>query len=165
MTKKATQTQPKKTQVPPIDAKQEEQIAKLKEELASEKAKTLRTLADLENFQRRESENKKNWVGTGIAQFLKILLPALLELQLGHAHTKDAEIKKVIEKLFATFGKAGLTSIAPKKNEQIDTALHEVLLTKEGKAGTVVEVLEPGWKFGEIVISPAKVAGSASKAQ
>ena len=136
----------------------EKQVGVLKKSLETEKARGLRALADLENFQRREGANKKNWVSSGVAQFLKVLLPVLLELHLGYGHTKDLEIKKVIEKLFCALEKAGLVKISPPKNTPIDANVHEVLLSKEGEKDTVVEVLEPGWRFGEIVISPAKVA-------
>ncbi len=136
-------------------------IKELEASVAAEKNKAIRALADLENLRRRESENKKNWTASGIAYFLKELLPNFFELQLGKEHSSDKELIKVIDKFFGKLEKLGFQKIAPKKGDNIDSGLHEVLLTEEGRKGAVIRTLEPGWKFGEIVIAPAKVSASA----
>ncbi len=136
------------------------EIEELQKQLEAEKSKAMRALADLENLRRREAENKASWVSGGIAHFLKVLLPSFLELQLGKSHTTDEEIKKVIDKFFGELEKAGLQKIDPKSGEPIDPDLHEILLTEEGKKGTVVRVLEIGWKFQNIIISPAKISAN-----
>ena len=138
----------------------EAQVETLSLQLEEAKTMQMRALADLQNVQRRENENKKNWVSMGIAEFVKPLLPRLLELQLGADHSEDADMKKAVEHFFTTLTKAGLLPIAPKKGDAVDPHSHEVLMTAEGKPGTVVTVLEPGWQIGETVLTPAKISAA-----
>lgn len=120
----------------------------------------MRAFADLQNMQRRETENKKNWVILGIAEFVKPLLPKLAELQLGAEHSADTGMQKVVKNLFEELKKMGLTSLEPKKGDAIDPQCHEVLMAEEGPAGTVIKTLHPGWKLGDIVLSPAKISAA-----
>jgi molecular chaperone GrpE len=70
-------------------------------------------------------------------------------------------MKKVIGQFFEQLQKDGLEKIEPKTGEILDTNLHEVLIAAEGKAGTIVQTLEAGWKYKEMVISPAKVSAAS----
>ncbi len=142
------------------DLELEKVVEQLKEALESERSKSVRALADLENLRRRESENKKNWVSSGIGMFLKQLLPVFLELQLGAGHSTDKSIQEVTTKFFGELEKAGLKKICPAEGDDIDLNLHEVLLTEEGQNGKIVRVLEPGWVFQDITLSPAKVSAT-----
>jgi molecular chaperone GrpE len=132
----------------------------LEKELVHAHAEKMRALADLQNFQRREAANKVSWTELSVAEFLKILLPNLLELKLGTTHSTDKGVQKVTAKLFSELKKQGLTSIEPKKGESIDPHVHEVLMAEEGTPGKVVRTLEPGWKYKSIVLRPAKISGA-----
>jgi len=138
----------------------EEQLELLQTDLELANSSKLRALADLENFQRREAENKKNWVSFGVAEFLKQVLPKFLELKLGAEHSKDEDLKKVIDNFFTELEKKGLRKITPQNSDPLDPEEHEVLTTAEGKPGTVVKTLEPGWKFNELILAPAKVSAA-----
>ncbi|MCF7830772.1 nucleotide exchange factor GrpE [Candidatus Gracilibacteria bacterium] len=141
-------------------AELEEQLELLQTDLELANGSKLRALADLENFQRREAENKKNWVSFGIAEFLKQILPRFLELKLGVEHSKDADLKKVVDNFFLELEKKGLQKITPKKGDSVDPEEHEVLATASGTPGTVVETLEPGWKFNNLILTPAKISAA-----
>ncbi len=52
----------------------------------------------------------------------------------------------------------GIEKIAPVAGEILDPDQHEVLMVAEGKAGTIVQVLEPGWKYLGKVLVAAKVS-------
>ena len=138
----------------------ETQLESLSTELEEAKLGQLRALADLQNVQRRENDNKKNWVTLGIAEFLRPLLSRFGELRLGSEHSQDKDMKKAVEHFFNELKKAGVEEIIPQKGTPIDPDAHEVLMTEEGKPGTITKVLEPGWKFGETILSPAKVAAA-----
>ena len=64
--------------------------------------------------------------------------------------------------LFEELKKMGLHPIEPKKGDALDPQCHEVLMAEEGPVGTVIKTLDPGWKFGEIVLTPAKISGAKS---
>jgi len=140
----------------------ETQIQALEEALEAEKEAKLRIFADLENFRRRESENKKNWVSYGIAEFVKQILPQVQTLRLAAEHTEDVDAKKALEQFLEKLSGQGLVLIQPEAGETLDPEKHEVMMVAEGAAGTVVQTLEPGWQFQEIVIAPAKVSAAPS---
>lgn len=144
-------------------AKKSNSDSKLKQleiELEAEKNAKLRALADLENLRRRETENRKSWAKLGVVEFLRDFLPSLLELQLGAVHSTDEDLKEVIGKFFKKLAGSGLEKIEPKRGDSVDPEQHEVLMVEKGEAGTVVRVLEPGWKFDKIVLATAKVSAA-----
>lgn len=132
----------------------------LRESLAEAENARVRAVADLQNFQRRQSEQQALWSAMAVSNFVEKFLPNFLELQLGADHSTDEAVKKVVEKFFDGLEKQGLVKIAPEAGDDIDPALHEVLMAEEGEAGKVVRVLEPGWQYGEKVVSPAKISGA-----
>ena len=134
----------------------EELTAKIEE---SEGAK-LRALADLENYRRREEENKKNWSAFAVADFLKHVLPSFLEFELFAQNSEDKDAPKVVEKFFANLEKSGLKKISPQTGEDVNTDIHEVLMVEEGETGKIVRCLEPGWQFENNVLNPAKVTAA-----
>ncbi|MCF7846616.1 MAG: nucleotide exchange factor GrpE [Candidatus Gracilibacteria bacterium] len=119
-----------------------------------------RALADLENFRRRETEGRKSWSSLAVAEFLQKLLPNFLELSLGAEHSADKDVKEVVEKFWGKLHTLGVEKIDPAPGTPLDPEKHEVLMTAEGEAGKVVQVLEPGWQFGGKPILPAKVSAA-----
>lgn len=138
----------------------EAEVSGLQGQLDDEKSKALRALADLQNYQRRETEARSGWSEMAVAEFLQKNLKKFLELQLAVEHTKDPDVAQVITSLFTELEKSGFQRIAPEVGTPLDPDLHEVLMAKEGKPGTVIQVLEPGWKYGNKTLQPAKVAAS-----
>ena len=122
----------------------------------------LRATADLQNFQRRQLEQQAQWGSVAVSGFVEKILPNFLELQLGVNHSEDESVKKVVEKFFQNLEKQGLKKISPKSGDDINPDQHEVLMAEEGEAGKVVNVLEPGWIYGEKVITPAKISGAVA---
>ena len=139
----------------------EAQLLKSIEKAEAAEDKKSRALADLANFQRREAENRAKWSEMAISDFLKKSLPSFLELYLGSEHSEDENFHQVVNKFFENLAKNGLEKISPAAGDLIDPNFHEVLMIAEGTPGTVVQVLEPGWKFNETVIQPAKISGAS----
>lgn len=147
----------------PLEAKVLELEASLEtalEQTEAAKEAKARALADLQNYQRREAGNKRQWSEIAVVDFLQKFLPSLLELSLGAAHTSDKGVKKVIEKFFGKAQSIGIISINPEPGTPINPDEHEVLMVAAGEAGTVVQVLEIGWKFNDRVLIPAKISGA-----
>lgn len=140
--------------------KLENELLATQEKLEEAEAAKIRALADLQNFQRRQSEEKAQWHASSVISFITPFLPRFLELQMGISHSKDEDAKKVVEKFFESLQGQGLVKIEPQAGDTIDTNLHEVLMVAEGEAGKIVKMLEPGWKFGVTVIKPAKVSAA-----
>jgi len=127
------------------------------------KAAQMRALADLENFRRRQEEEKPKWSNQAVTQFLGTVLPSFLELSLGASHSKDKAMQQVVEKFFDTLRAQGLDSINPKTGTAINPEAHEVLMAETGEPGTVVRCLEIGWQYNGQVVVPAKVSGAQSE--
>jgi molecular chaperone GrpE len=139
----------------------EKELSTAQENLKIAEEARLRALADLQNFQRRESEHKKQWSDLAVRDFLKAILSRFSELQLATKNTTDEDVKKVIDQFFFALKKSGLQPINPTSGAAIDPHQHEVLLSAQGAPGTVVQTLETGWQFRDHVLSPAKVSGAA----
>lgn len=140
--------------------KMETEILALQSKLEQGEESKLRALADLQNYQRRETGNKKNWSEQAVCEFLSVILPNFLELGLGAEHSENEDFQKVVAKFFEKLSTQGVEKIQPTEGEKVDPTFHEVVMVGKGKSGEVVAVLEPGWKFGETVISPAKVSAA-----
>jgi molecular chaperone GrpE len=68
----------------------------------------------------------------------------------------------VFRGLRETLGRHGIEAVDP-KGEEFDPTLHEALSTQpvEGtESGTVVEVMQKGYRMGEQLIRPARVVVS-----
>jgi molecular chaperone GrpE len=139
---------------------QEAQIIELKEKLNNAEQSKLRALADLDNFRRRESESRANWSNNAVADWMLKILPSMQALLLGAEHTEDEDVKNVIKKFIEKIREQGLEKISPNAGEEINPEEHAVLMAAEGEPGTVVQVLESGWKLNGIVILPAKISGA-----
>ncbi len=135
-------------------------VTELQEQLNSAEQAKLRALADLENFRRRESESRAMWSHNAVASWAQSILPSLQELLLGAEHTEDADVQKVIAKFMEKLKEQGLEKIDPIPGEEINPDEHAVLMTEKGTPGTIVQVLESGWKLNDTILVPAKVSGA-----
>jgi len=138
---------------------QEAEILELKKQLEETEDAKLRALADLQNYQRREAENKKNWSQYAVANFIKKSLPSFLELQLAADHSESEDLQKIVDKFFENLAKQGLKKVSTQIGDEINPEIHEVLMSAEGEAGKVVQIFEAGWQLNDQIIMPAKISG------
>jgi len=138
----------------------ETNLEQMQAELADAKEGKVRALADLDNFRRRQAGEQLNWSNRAVTGFLQKIVPNMLELSLGAAHSADETAKQTIAKFFDDMNKHGFESIEPEAGEAVDANLHEVLMAEEGEPGKVVRCLEIGWKFQDNVITPAKISAA-----
>ncbi|HVH81222.1 MAG TPA: nucleotide exchange factor GrpE [Stellaceae bacterium] len=149
----------------------EERIAALEGELAEAQDKLLRALAETENVRRRAQRERADAEKFGISRFAEGLLSVADNLRraldsLPEAEARDDRTRSLLagvaateRELLAAFERNGLKKIEA-KGERFDHNLHQAVFEVEnsGKpAGTVVEVLQPGYKLHDRLLRPAMV--------
>ncbi|MBO9579189.1 MAG: nucleotide exchange factor GrpE, partial [Microbacteriaceae bacterium] len=131
-------------------------IAELKED-------ALRARAELVNFRTRVERDRQANRESTIAEVLRALLPALDDLDRAEAHgdlPEGSPMAIVAAKLHGAFGRFGLAAFG-EKGDPFDPAQHEAIFqqpTPGAESETVLDVVEQGYRFGDRVIRPAKVA-------
>jgi molecular chaperone GrpE len=129
-----------------------------------------RTQADFENYRKRVARESASAQARGAVMLAKELLPALDNLDRAlEAAAKDDPlldgVRIVRSELAAALARTGIESFSP-AGEPFDPAVHEAVATSAQQAdgaaaGTVVEVYQPGYRFGETIIRPARVVVAA----
>ena len=172
------------TEVPETAAPAEaasDPVAALTREAADLKDRLLRTLAEMENLRRRterEVSDAKTYAVTAFARDMLTVVDNLARA-LEHAPSDaraaaDPQIQSVIEgveltarDLEAALGRHGVRKLEP-QGQKFDPNLHQAMLEipdASVPAGTVVQVMQPGYTIGERVLRPALVGVSKGGAK
>ena len=128
-----------------------------------------RTQADFENYRKRTTRDVRAAEARGVSRLARELLPALDNLERALAavessgedeeHHLTQGIRLVQSELTAALGRAGIKSYAP-GGERFDPEHHEAVAQQpvEGfEPGTIVEVLQAGYRLNDSVLRPARV--------
>ena len=143
--------------------KYEQENKELKKEIEDFKNKYLRALADYQNFQKRISEEKKDWEKKIKNQFFLKLLPFLDNLEKAELFIKDPGLKLIKDQFFQLLRNEGVEEI-DLLGKNFDPNLAEAIDVVEGeKENIVVEVLRKGYRIGEQVLRVAQVKVSVKK--
>jgi molecular chaperone GrpE len=131
-----------------------------------------RTQADFDNYRKRVAREAAEAAARGKAELARELIPVVDNLERALEATGDDDreaarslakgVTLVLEELRTTLARAGVESYDP-GGEPFDPIWHEALQTRvaEGEeAGTVVEVLEKGYRLDGQVLRPARVVVS-----
>jgi molecular chaperone GrpE len=130
-----------------------------------------RCMADLQNYRRRSEEDKGRFVKFANAEMIKILLPALENLDrsckhLPEALKEDAWAKGVLHtqvEITKAMDKIGVKRIET-VGKKMDLKFHEVLMQGPGEKEMITEELDPGYTLNGETIKAAKVkVGDGSK--
>lgn len=148
---------------------EKEQIDMLQKELEELKERRLRTAAEFENFRRRSSQEKSNWIKLATERLVLELCDVLdnferaLSAPVDKKNIKSFEqgVKMIYKQLESVLAKEGVKKIEC-EGKQFDPSLHDALahVPSEKKENTVVAVIQNGYVMNEKVIRPAKVAVS-----
>lgn len=153
------------------EASPETRIVELEAELAEQKDRLLRALAETENVRRRGQREREDASKYAVAGFAKDLLSAADNLRraldsLPEAEVKDDRTRSLLAGVAATerellsiFERYGIKRIDP-KGERFDHNLHQAIFEAERPdqpSGTVVEVLQPGYVLHDRLLRPAMV--------
>ncbi len=141
----------------------------LKQQAADNWDKYLRAVADFENFRKRARREKEEAAGFAREQVIAALLPALDNLERALDHSAEGtplhDGLMQVQKLFArSLGDFGLVEIIAKPGEPFNPVVHEAISHVADAVhpeGVVVEQTQSGYKLGEKLIRPARVAVSS----
>ena len=156
------------------DDPEEGSVEALAKELAETRDRMLRTLAEMENLRRRTAREVADARSYGIASFARDVLDIADNLQRAldavpadAKEAADAGLKGLIEgvelterSLHATMEKNGVKKFDP-VNEKFDPNFQQAMYEVPDAsvpAGTVLQVVQPGYMIGERMLRPALVA-------
>jgi molecular chaperone GrpE len=158
---------------------EEAKIAALVETLAKENAESkdrlLRTLAEMENLRKRTEREVGDSRQYAIASFARDILAvadnmdrALEALDKELREKADPAAKALLDgvelterELMKVLEKHGVKKFDPAKGEKFDPNLHQAMYEVSDPsqpAGTVAQVIQPGYMIGERMLRPALVA-------
>lgn len=185
MTAKANkETMPEDTQGPEIpeadpvtlemDADpRDAEIIDLKEEAGKLKDQLLRTLAEMDNLRKRMEREKAEATLYAASNFARDILSvsdnmdrALATAEADHLKEATEPVKNLVagvemtnRELLNVFERHGITRVFP-MGEKFDPHYHQAVFevpTNDAAPGTVVQVMQAGFKIGDRVLRPAMV--------
>jgi len=136
-----------------VEAERDERVNDLK-----------RVAADFENYRKRVARDQESLVARAHERLVKELLPVLDDLERALAAAEEHEeatleegVRLVHRSLEEALKREGLAEI--ETNGRFDPHVHEALLSQPSDAeeGSVLEVLQKGYRLGDHVIRPARV--------
>ncbi|OAH09601.1 nucleotide exchange factor GrpE [Streptomyces jeddahensis] len=120
-----------------------------------------RLQAEFQNYRRRVERDRIAVKEIAIANLLTELLPVLDDIGRAREHGElVGGFKSVAESLETVAAKMGLQQFG-KEGEPFDPTIHEALMhsyAPDVTETTCVAILQPGYRFGERTIRPARVA-------
>lgn len=132
------------------------EIENLKSELEKMNELAKRTMADFQNFKRRQEEEQARIMDMANLALLKRLLPILDNFDRAKDEWSEG-IGMCVSQFRKTMEDAGVEEIKIDAETNFDPELHEALAHGNGPKDKVVEVLDKGYKIGNRVIRHAKV--------
>ena len=158
----------------------EDDAKKLREELNAAKDHLLRVMADAENARKRIEKEKEDNQKYAVSALARDLLNVSDNLRRTLDAVKREELEsnpalknllagiEITEKeLLGAFEKHGVKKIEPKIGDAFDYNKHQAMFeieTGEKPAGTVMQVLQPGYMIFDRLLRPALVGVSKSPA-
>ena len=148
----------------------EERLAALEAERDEHLNDLKRVAAEFENYRKRVSRDQASLVARAHERLVKELLPVLDDLERALEAARDSETRSVEEgvrlvhrELADALEREGLAEI--ETSGVFDPHVHEALLSQpsdEGE-GTVLEVVQKGYRLGDRVLRPARVVVAAPR--
>ncbi|HZQ04588.1 MAG TPA: nucleotide exchange factor GrpE [Gaiellaceae bacterium] len=131
-----------------------------------------RLKAEFDNYRKRAARDQSDLVARASERLVKALLPVLddleraLEAASEHEEAKLEEGVRLVHRALAdALAKEGLVEI--ETDGAFDPHTQEALLTQPSEAdeGTVIQVLQKGYRLGDRVLRPARVVVSSGAAE
>lgn len=153
-----------------------EELARVRQELEQLKDRHLRLQADFENHRRRTLKEREETARYGHENLVKDLLATVdnLERAIDHARQSGGGdfqsmlqgVELVQRELLGALAKHGVEPIEP-EGDPFDPNLHEAMAQEEAddvSPGTVVRVLQKGYRLRDRLLRPARVMVSRRSA-
>ncbi|QFG22713.1 nucleotide exchange factor GrpE [Actinomadura sp. WMMB 499] len=133
----------------------------LQEQLAERLDDLRRLKAEYDNYRKRVERDRVAVREQALGQVLSELLPVLDDIGRARDHDElTGGFKSVGEALESVTGKLGLETYG-EKGEPFDPTVHEALMhgySADVTETSVADVLQPGYRIGERILRPARVA-------
>jgi molecular chaperone GrpE len=129
-----------------------------------------RLQAEFDNYRKRALRDQESLVARAHERLVKELLPVLDDLERAlvaaeqHEEAKLEEGVRLVHRALAdALEREGLAEI--ETNGKFDPHVHEALLTQpsEAEEGSVLEVLQKGYRLGDRVLRPSRVVVAGPK--
>jgi molecular chaperone GrpE len=149
-----------------------ERIAAIEQERDSHLDDLKRLAAEFDNYRKRVARDQESLVARAHERLVKELLPVLDDLERAleaaeeHEEAKLEEgVRLVHRNLAEALKREGLAEI--ETNGRFDPHVHEALLSQpsEAEEGSVIDVVQKGYRLGDRVLRPARVVVAASPAE
>lgn len=146
----------------------EQRIAELEKAVADAQEQRLRLIAEYQTSQRRALESEARARAAGIAQAVRQVIPVIDNLDLALGQTASMSMEKAVEgltmlhaELNKSLEKNGVERIEPKPGDDFDPHQHEAVMRQPSEGverDQISMIFQSGYRLGETVIRPAKVA-------
>ena len=137
------------------------QAAGVEAQLAERTADLQRLQAEYANYRKRVDRDRVAVREQAVVGTLSGLLPVLDAIDQAREHGElSGGFKSVADSLQAALGRLGLVTYG-EKGDPFDPKIHEALThsySSDVTEDTCVEILQPGYKVGERILRPARVA-------
>jgi molecular chaperone GrpE len=137
------------------------QLDQVRKALEERTADLQRLQAEFQNYRRRVERDRIAVKEIAVANLLTELMPTLDDIGRAREHGElVGGFKSVAESLETVAAKMGLQQFG-KEGEPFDPTIHEALMhsyAPDVTETTCVAILQPGYRFGERTIRPARVA-------
>jgi molecular chaperone GrpE len=168
-------TDPAREQLDEVEAEKSEPVEDGRLAAAEAKAEEhlndlKRLAAEFENYKKRTAREQASLSARATERLVKELLPIVDDLERAleaaeeHEEAKLEEgVRLVHRQLASALEREGLAEI--ETNGRFDPHVHEALLSQPSEAdeGSVIEVLQKGYRLGDRVLRPARVVVAAPK--
>ncbi|WP_433331581.1 nucleotide exchange factor GrpE [Spirillospora sp. CA-294931] len=145
----------------PAESPGGEEVESLKKQLAERTADLQRLKAEYDNYRKRVDRDRIAVREQALGTVLNEILPVLDDIGRARDHDElTGGFKSVAEALEAATGKLGLERFG-EKGEPFDPVVHEALMhgySADVTETSVGDVLQPGYRIGERILRPARVA-------
>lgn len=142
-------------------AGQPAQLAELTAQLAERTADLQRVSAEYANYRRRVDRDREAVRDQAVAAVLAELLPVADNIDRAREHGElVGGFKSVADAIESAFGKLGLERYG-EPGDEFDPMVHEAMThaySPDVDTTTCVQVFQPGYRLGERVLRPARVA-------
>lgn len=154
----------------------EQEIERLQNELDQVRDQLMRAAADVQNTRRRAERDRKEAETFGGSRLARDILGVYdnldkaLSLISDELREKDAGLVAGLEltqrEMLQTFAKHKIERVSPEKGDKFDPNLHEAMFEAPfGEPGTVVEIMQDGFKLADRLLRPASVGVASANAQ
>jgi molecular chaperone GrpE len=144
--------------------KDSKQAADVAAQLAERTADLQRLQAEYANYRKRVDRDRAAVQEQAIVKTLTGLIPVLDAINQAREHGElSGGFEKVADSLLAALGRLGLAAYG-EKGDPFDPKIHEALTYTDSPdvaEDTCVEIIFPGYKVGDRILRPAKVAVAA----